>query len=89
MVSDVRRSDEPHDRHTRICNDMIEVLENHPENDPDELRCIIILDDPVRGGMVLHGFEDDTDAAACMFANLTALFRTMGKDLKIVPVGRG
>jgi hypothetical protein len=64
------------------------ALEAHPEyRDGD--KAIIFLDSDVeqRGGLVMAGYEDDTDALAAIFLHLTAVFEANGKTLRIVPLG--
>ena len=81
------RSDEPHERLTRICGAMVDTLEAHPER--GEERCIVFLKNDREGGMVLHGYEDDTEAVADLFTHLRAIFRANGSDLQIHALGQG
>ncbi|MFL5861168.1 MAG: hypothetical protein ACJ780_10345 [Solirubrobacteraceae bacterium] len=85
-MSDARRSEEPRDRLTRLCDAMAEALEAHPEYDQGD-QCIIFLDSEVeqRGGMVVHGYDDDTDALAAIFMHLRAIFRANGQDIVFSP----
>ena len=86
-MSDERRTLEPHDRLTRLCDAMTEALEAHPER--GEEKVIVFLQDGERGGLVLNGYEKDTDAMVDLLVHLRAIFRANGKDLHIVPIGKG
>jgi hypothetical protein len=87
MSTPKRTEDVPHDRLTRICAAMTDVLETHPERGDE--RCIVFLSSPQerRNGMQLHGYEDDKDAIVGLLTHLRAIFRANGKDLHVVPVG--
>jgi hypothetical protein len=80
-----RTEGEPHDRLTRICDRMTTTFEMHPEHQPRD-KCIVFLDDGERGGLVLHGYDDDTEAMVNLLMHLRALFRANGKDLEIIAV---
>jgi hypothetical protein len=85
-VTDVRRpEDEPHDRLTRLCGAMTDALDAHPERREGD-RCAIFLDDEHRGGIVLHGWESDTEALAALLMHLRAIFRANGKDLEVIGI---
>lgn len=83
----IRTEGEPHDRLTRLCAAMTDALDAHPERGDE--RCIVFLQDAERGGLQLHGYEDDTEAMADLFMHLRAIFRASGKDLMFVPLGQG
>lgn len=84
-----RRSEEPHDRLTRLCAAMTHALDDQPETGED-VKCIVFLQDGKRGGLHLHGYEDDTEAIADLFIHLKALFEANGKTLMFAPMpGRG
>lgn len=87
-MADERREDHPHDRLTRICDAMITTLDEHPENGED-VKCIVFLDNGARGGMVLHGYDSDTDAMVDVLMHLKAIFKANGKELMVVPIGSG
>jgi hypothetical protein len=87
MTRPTRTEGQPHDRLTRLCDAMTTALEAHPEyRDGD--KAIIFLDSDVdqRGGLVMAGYEDDTDALAAI-VHLTAVFEANGKTLRLVPLG--
>lgn len=83
-----RSEDGPVDRLTRICDAMTETLVAHPEHLQED-RAIVFLDDGDRGGIVLHGYDDDMDAMTDLFMHLKAIFEANGKQLMIVPIGSG
>jgi hypothetical protein len=83
----VRTEGEPHDRLTRLCDAMTAALEAHPERGAE--KCAIFLQDGERGGLVLHGYDDDTEALADLFMHLRAIFRANGKELMFAPLGHG
>jgi hypothetical protein len=64
---------------------MTKTLDEHPEHGSE--KCIVFLQDGERAGLVLHGYEEDTEAMADLLIHLRAIFRANGKDLHIVPVG--
>ena len=65
---------------------MTNALDNDPEM-TDDVKCIVFLQDGDRGGIQLHGYEDDTDAMADLLWHLRAIFRANGRDLHLVPMG--
>lgn len=86
-MSDEKRTTEPHDRLTRICDAMTDTLEAHPEYRND--KCIVFLDGDEMSGLVMHGYEDDIEAAVHLFMHLRAIFKVNGKDLQIHAMGQG
>jgi hypothetical protein len=80
-----RRTTEPHDRLTRMCDAMVTVWDAHPEHRPAD-KCIVFLDDGDRGGLVLHGYDSDTDAMADLLMHLKALFKSSGRELIFAPL---
>ena len=46
----------------------------------------MFLDDGRRGGIALHGYDNDADAMADLLVHLRALFRANGKEMTIVPI---
>lgn len=85
------RSEEAHDRLTRLCAAMTETLDAHPESD-DSVKCVVFLDDGDRGGLQMHGYEDDADAITDVLVHIRAIFRANGSDLQFLPldqIGQG
>jgi hypothetical protein len=68
-----------------MCDAAIRAFEAHPEYQEDD-KCIVFLDDGERGGLVLHGYESDTDAMVDLLMHLRAIFRANGKELTLVPI---
>jgi hypothetical protein len=77
------RSFEPVDRLTALCDAMTRTLVEQPGYG-DDVKCIVFLQDEERGGLVMHGYEDDTDAMVDLFLHLRAIFRANGKELGFV-----
>lgn len=83
-----RTEGEPHDRLTRLCAAMTEALDAHPEHG-DEKAIVFLQASDGRGGIVLHGYDDDVDAMADLLVHLTAIFEANGKQLLIAPLREG
>ena len=66
---------------------MTQALDAHPERGDE--RCIVFLQDDERGGLVLHGYDDDTEAMADLLLHLRAIFQASGRDLLIAPLRQG
>jgi hypothetical protein len=64
---------------------MIDVFETHSEHQ-DIDKCIVFLDDGKRGGLVLNGYKNDTEAMVDLLMHLRAIFRANGKDLEIIGI---
>lgn len=84
MGSTPRRTEEPHDRLTRLCAAMTDALDAHPERGDE--KAIVFLQDEKRGGLQLHGYDDDTEAIADLLVHLRAIFEANGKRLLIAPL---
>lgn len=84
MVDEPRRTEgEPHDRLTRICDQMTKTFEMHPEHRPDD-KCIVFLDDGEMGGLVIYGYDDDAEAMTNLLLHLKAMFAANGKRLDLM-----
>jgi hypothetical protein len=89
MMAGERRTEEPHDRLTRMCAAMTATLDAHPETSED-VKCIVFLQDGDRGGMQLHGYEEDSEAMVDLLMHLKAIFEANGQTLSFMPMpGRG
>lgn len=87
-MSGEQRTEEPHDRLTRLADVAIRALAADPEYlDGDKV--IVFLDNGQRGGLVLHGYDSDADAISDLLLHLRAIFRANGKDLMIAALGEG
>jgi hypothetical protein len=83
-------SDTASDRLTRICAAMTMAMEAHSEYREDD-RCAIFMDcdadeDRRKGGLVLHGYDDDEEAVINLLLHLRAIVRARGGDLVIMGV---
>jgi hypothetical protein len=79
------RSYKPHDRLTTLADAMTSALVLQPGYG-DDVKCVVFLNDEHRGGLVMHGYEDDAEALANVFFHLRAIFRANGKDLGFMPM---
>jgi len=79
------RSYEPHDRLTRLCAAMTEALDAQPEMGED-VKCIVFLQDGDKGGLQLHGYDDDSEAVSDVLLHLQAIFNANGKKLVIAAI---
>jgi hypothetical protein len=68
-----------------MCDVAIQAFEDHPEHRSGD-KCIVFLDDGKRGGLVLHGYEDDTDAMVDLLMHLRAIFHANGKEMLLAPL---
>jgi hypothetical protein len=88
MSLDAERSEEPTDRLTRLCDAMAKTLEEHAEYREGD-RCMILINDEERGGLVMHGYEDDETAISELLTHLKAIFEVNGMTLMIAPLNEG
>jgi hypothetical protein len=85
-MADEKRTIDPHDRLTRLCAVMTDALDADPEM-TDDVNAIVFLQDGDRGGIQLHGYDDDVEAMVDLLWHVRAIFRANGKDLHLVPMG--
>lgn len=89
MSLNARRTEgEPHDRLTKLCAEMTDVLDAKG-GDAADVKCIVFLNDADRAGLQIHGYEDDTEAMADLLVHLKAIFEANGKTLMFAPLGSG
>jgi hypothetical protein len=94
MARDLTHSaNEPHDRLTRLANEVLESLSENPEYEPG-VRAIVFVNHNGRAGIGIHGYGEDQqaaiiDATTDLIVHLTAMFEAMGKELKIVSIKQG
>jgi hypothetical protein len=86
-MAEETRSTEPHDRLTRICDAMTKTMDLHPERLKGD-RAIVFLDstDEKRGGINIHGYDDDIEAIVDLFMHMRAIMRANGKDLDFIAI---
>lgn len=90
----VRRTEGgPHNRETRIVaivqEAIVAALAEHPELEAGGEKLIVFMDGQERSGLVLHGYEDDTEAMVNLFMHLKAIFKANGKELGFMPLAGG
>lgn len=75
----------PHDRLTRIVDAMSHAMESHPEYQEGD-KCAIFMDsDSDRvGGLVLFGYDDDSEAMVAILTHLRAVFKANGMTLDVI-----
>lgn len=71
-------TEEPHDRLTRLCAQMTEVL-NTPDN--ADVQAGVFLSAGDTAGLVFHGFTDSIEGVAAVFLHLQAVFEANGKRM--------
>lgn len=67
---------------TRVCAAMTDALTAHPEGG-DDVKAIVFLQDGKRGGIQMHGYEDDAEAMSDLFTHVKAVFAAHGQDLSL------
>jgi len=78
----------PHDRLTRICDAMARTFDEHPERHEGD-KCMVFIDDGTRGGIVLNGYDNDTDGMAALLTHLRAIFAANGTQMDLMFMGEG
>jgi hypothetical protein len=86
MTERPSRTHEPQDRLTRLCDAMTKTLEAHPERGDEQVIVFLTSDADQKRGLVLYGFEDDSEAIAELFIHLKAIFEANGKTLVLAPL---
>jgi hypothetical protein len=87
-MANEHRTEEPHDRLTRLCQRVLELLEAEPEYDGE--RCVIFISGEGNGGLMMHGYENDSEAVADVLIHLKAIMAANGRQMIIAPIkGRG
>lgn len=85
MSDESRFTDGPEDRLTRICDAMTKTFDVHIEQRETD-RCMVFIEDGVRAGIVLHGYDDQYDAIIALLIHLRGIFRANGQDLLLIPL---
>ena len=81
MSHDVSRSHEPQDHLGRMADGMTDVV-------PENVKAIVMLQDGELGCVHLCNYEEDTEAITDMFIHLQAMFRSIGKELILMPISQ-
>lgn len=85
-MSGIRRSEgEPHDRLTKLCDEMTQVIADKGA-EAEDVKAVVMLQDSVKGGLVMYGYDDDSDAIVDLMIHLTAIFEANGKKLVLAPL---
>jgi len=85
-MANEKRSTEPHDQLTRICDRMTDALHADPEYQGN-IRCIVFLTIPEdRNGIVLDGYEDDNDAVVDLLIHTRAILKARGFKMDIISI---
>jgi hypothetical protein len=79
---------EPHDRLTHLTDDMLKKMEESEYHEGNE-KVIILIQDGNRGGLVLHGYEEDGEAVMDLLTHLKVILKIHGKDLVVMPINQG
>jgi len=84
----VTRSTVATDRLTRLAAAATDAFDAHPEHQVGD-RCMVFVasEKDQRNGLVLHGYDKDSDAIIDLLVHLRAIFRANGRDLHVVPIG--
>ena len=86
---DVKRTEgEPHDRLTRICDQLLDTFDAADEKqDGDKL--IVFISDGTKSGIgIHHDWEDPSAAVTALFIHLQAMMKSIGKEMIIVPINQ-
>lgn len=84
-MKDVRRhAGPPESLLEHVADAMLNVGE-----EVDGLQMIVLLDTPETGQIAYRGYADDLEAVAAMFMHLKAILNANGKDIGLLPLGRG
>jgi hypothetical protein len=91
-MANAQRTEDPHDRLTRIGDRMTDALKADPEHQAGDKAIVMLMNDGDghgHGGITLAGYDDDTSAMADLLIHLKAIFEANGKKFMIMPAGRG
>jgi len=79
-------------RMERIVDSMTDLFDAHPEH-LDTDKCVVFISTESHGGLVAHGYGEDpgdksmvTAAIVDVMMHLQAMFRSIGKDLELIPI---
>ena len=75
MTDDPVRTHEPHDKLTRLADEMLAIIKG------DDVKAIVMLTDETNAGVGMSGWEDDAEAVAFMLVELQTVMRASGKDM--------
>jgi hypothetical protein len=82
-----RSEDVPHNELTELCDRMLSVIHT---SEHEHLQAVVMLQDPRTndGGLGLHGFGDEVDAATDILFHAKALLESSGTGSRIAVVNK-
>jgi hypothetical protein len=85
-VSDEKIGNKPVDRLTRIANRLTNAWAEDPEYEESD-KCIIFLDDNIKGGICISGYDSEAEAMADLLIHMQAIMKASGKSMDIMFLG--
>lgn len=82
MAEKWRRTPEPHDRLTRLADELLSALK--ARDDAVDVKAMVFLFDDRRGGIGISGYDNDTEALSDLLVHLHAMFKAQGKQFQIM-----
>lgn len=85
---DVKTSEgEPHDRLTRLGDEVLNALVAHRQYTPG-MKAMVFIHDDDRSGIAIHGYQHDEEIEPLidLFIHLQAMFAAVGKELSLLPI---
>lgn len=78
---------EPRDRLTRLCDEMLKVLDAKGA-EVEDVKALVMLQDAEKGGIATYNYgeDGDLDAATDLFMHLKAIFEANGMSLLLAPL---
>ena len=80
-IKDLIETDVPFDRLSHLGDEMQKIADR-PEF--DDVRGIIFLADPEKGGIVMFGYDDTAAGVSDLLIHMKALFQSMGKGFGVM-----
>lgn len=74
-------TEKPTDRLTRLANEV-----TAPLNELPDVKAVLMLQDGQRGGIVLHGYDEPSEAIADLYFHFRAVCRANGMELEMIAV---
>lgn len=74
-----RTEGEPHDRLTELAGVAMEAIE---QEGAEGIGALVMIQEGKEGGICIHGYDDDLDAAADLLMHTKAIFAANGQDLQ-------
>jgi hypothetical protein len=77
-VKRVRRSEDPHERLTRLAGAAARAIEEDPSSN-DNMRGLILIQDGTEGGLCGFGFDDDSEMVDLLLAHAEVICKVIGR----------